>query len=166
MGLCRPFLVHFSHNADGKSIDKPVPTQTTKEKLGLCEPFIINKMWGRTGRSVPRGMDRPIPTITGQESLALIQPFVLGQQSCSAPRSVDKPIPTVAGAGAISLIQPKINGQTLDIHFRMLKPRELARAMSFGDEYVFTGNREAQVKQIGNAVPVMLAKALCKELIS
>jgi len=83
-----------------------------------------------------------------------------------APRSVDKPIPTVAGAGAISLIQPKIKGQMLDIHFRMLKPHELARAMSFEDSYQFAGNREAQVKQIGNAVPVMLAKALCKSLLN
>lgn len=73
---------------------------------------------------------------------------------------------TVAGAGAIALVQPMINGQTLDINFRMLKPHELARAMSFGDDYKFEGNREAQVKQIGNAVPVMLAKELCKSLLN
>ena len=95
----------------------------------------------------------------------LCQPFVLGQQSCAAARTVDQPLPTIATAGAISLIQPQINGRKLDIRFRMLKPHELARAMSFGDDYKFAGNREAQVKQIGNAVPVQLARALTRELI-
>ncbi len=53
----------------------------------------------------------------------------------------------------------------LDIRFRMLQPHELARAMSFDDDYVFEGTREQRVKQIGNAVPVELATALCRELI-
>ena len=79
---------------------------------------------------------------------------------------MDKPVPTVAGAGAIALVEPKTDGHVLDINFRMLKPHELARAMSFDDNYEFAGNREAMVKQIGNAVPVMLAKALCKSLLS
>jgi C-5 cytosine-specific DNA methylase len=39
--------------------------------------------------------------------------------------------------------------------FRILKPRELIRAQGFPDEYVFTGNREAVVKQIGKAVPLI-----------
>jgi DNA (cytosine-5)-methyltransferase 1 len=50
----------------------------------------------------------------------------------------------------------------LDILFRMLRPRELARAQSFPDSYVFTGKNEDIVKQIGNAVPVKTAKALCR----
>ncbi len=38
-------------------------------------------------------------------------------------------------------------------------PAELARAMGF-EEYEFTGSREEQVKQIGNAVSVRTARAL------
>ena len=52
----------------------------------------------------------------------------------------------------------------MDIRFRMLQPHELARAMSFPDGYQFNGTREQVVKQIGNAVPVALAKALVKAL--
>jgi DNA (cytosine-5)-methyltransferase 1 len=48
----------------------------------------------------------------------------------------------------------------------MLQPHELARAMSFPAGYEFAGNRETKVKQIGNAVPVSLAQALCSALIS
>jgi DNA (cytosine-5)-methyltransferase 1 len=47
----------------------------------------------------------------------------------------------------------------------MLQPHELARAMSFPKGYKFHGNREQVVKQIGNAVPVNLAKALCGALL-
>jgi DNA (cytosine-5)-methyltransferase 1 len=163
--LCNPFLVYFSNNHDAKTLDEPAPTLTTKEKLGLCEPFIIG-VGGPKGSQNPRSINKPLNTVISEAHAALISPFILGQQSCSAPRSINNPIPTIAGAGAISLIQPKINGQTLDIHFRMLKPHELARAMSFDDNYKFEGNREAQVKQIGNAVPVMVAKALCKGLLN
>jgi hypothetical protein len=38
----------------------------------------------------------------------------------------------------------------------MPKPHELARAMSFRDDYKVGGNQGDQVKQIGNAVPAGL----------
>ena len=38
----------------------------------------------------------------------------------------------------------------------------LAAAHSFPKDYVLTGNRGDQVKQIGNSVPVMTAKAMCE----
>jgi site-specific DNA-cytosine methylase len=47
----------------------------------------------------------------------------------------------------------------------MLKPHELARAMSFGDNYQFAGNQGEQVKQIGNAWPCCLGQALIQSLI-
>ena len=53
----------------------------------------------------------------------------------------------------------------VDIRFRMLQPHELARAQGFPDSYVFKGNREEVVKQIGNAVPCHLAAALCHSLL-
>lgn len=38
----------------------------------------------------------------------------------------------------------------------------LAAAHSFPKDYVLTGNRGEQVKQIGNSVPVMTAAAMCE----
>ena len=54
------------------------------------------------------------------------------------------------------------DGRLIDIRLRMLKPSELAAAHSFPKDYVLTGNRGEQVKQIGNSVPVMTAAAMCE----
>ena len=43
--------------------------------------------------------------------------------------------------------------------------RESARIQSFPDDFVFLGNRGQQNKQVGNAVPVLLAKALATQLL-
>lgn len=43
--------------------------------------------------------------------------------------------------------------------------RESARLQTFPDDFVFTGNRGQQNKQVGNAVPVLLAKALATQLL-
>jgi DNA (cytosine-5)-methyltransferase 1 len=48
----------------------------------------------------------------------------------------------------------------------MLQPHELAAAMSFNKDYQFSGNKTDKVKQIGNAVPVRTATALCKAILS
>lgn len=43
--------------------------------------------------------------------------------------------------------------------------RESARIQTFPDNFIFLGNRGQQNKQVGNAVPVLLAKALATQLI-
>jgi len=49
---------------------------------------------------------------------------------------------------------------------RPLTTREYARVQSFPDEYEFAGSVNAIYKQIGNAVPVMLAYHVGKSLKS
>lgn len=43
--------------------------------------------------------------------------------------------------------------------------RESARIQTFPDDFVFLGNRGQQNKQVGNAVPVLMAKALATQLM-
>lgn len=51
------------------------------------------------------------------------------------------------------------------IHTRPLQVREYARIQTFPDDWVFQGSKNAAYKQIGNAVPVNMARALGHALV-
>ena len=115
-------------------------------------------------------LDKPLPTQVTKAELGLVEPFLVpffGEGKKQKPRchSISEPMPTITGRGAGGLVEPVRKGARLDIRFRMLQPQELARAQSFKDSYKFTGTREQQVKQIGNAVPTQLARALCRAVL-
>ncbi len=49
-------------------------------------------------------------------------------------------------------------------HNRVMTPRELARLQSFPDDFIFEGSKSKQLVQIGNAVPVGLARAIAEHI--
>ena len=59
-------------------------------------------------------------------------------------------------------IYPVLNPTIKNV--RSITIREAARLQSFPDDYYFEGSRSAAFKQIGNAVPVVLAHKIAKEL--
>ncbi len=59
-------------------------------------------------------------------------------------------------------IYPTPNPTTDNV--RSISIREAARLQSFPDDYFFEGSRSAAFKQIGNAVPVLLAEQIAREL--
>jgi DNA (cytosine-5)-methyltransferase 1 len=113
------------------------------------------------------------------------QPYLLPQHSGATGRPVAEPASTVATAGAIALISPSlrevgdlikagkkprfmVDGRLweLDVRYRMLDPKELAKIQGFRDGYFFGGKRNDQIRQIGNAVPRNTARALVRAVLS
>ena len=58
-----------------------------------------------------------------------------------------------------------VNNPNLE-NVRSISVREAARLQSFPDDYFFEGSRSAAFRQIGNAVPVVLAHRVAKDLFN
>jgi DNA (cytosine-5)-methyltransferase 1 len=175
----------------------PVPAVTTKDRFGLVEPIVVQTdQTGSNGLCV-RKTSEPLHTIVTKNNSAIIEPvaepFIVQNRlyyggkndPTRAPHDIEKPLPTITGHGAGAVVEPVLespDGETdpkrlvnidgvlfkLDIRFRMLTNRELARAMGFDDEeteYEFLGTIHEVTKQIGNAVPVNTACALVKAIL-
>lgn len=52
------------------------------------------------------------------------------------------------------------------VHNRVISVREAARFQSFCDDYYFIGNKSDMLKQVGNAVPPLLAYQIAKQIAS
>jgi DNA (cytosine-5)-methyltransferase 1 len=199
-GLCEPFLVEYHGDKTGKdkrvkSVDDPLPVQTTENRFGLCQPFVMNVAHAGDDASRCRSVEAPLPAIPAGHRGELA--FVVPMEHSGRPsmRSVADPLPTIttANGGALGLCQPfvakyygtgaaksveepldtvtskdrfgLVETAGMDICFRMLQPHELGAAMGFNREYVFCGNKSDQVRQIGNAVAVGMSAALCGEIL-
>lgn len=175
--------------ATPKTEGDPLGTVITRDRFGVAEPVIVNLK----GQSTVRDSNLPAPTVTAQvRHLAIAEPFLVSYHGESKtggmhrPRTMSDPINTVDTNNRLALCEPSVevldslpddapkdrifqgsdgNLYLLDIRFRMLQPFELARAQGFPDDYKFTGTKSDQTAQIGNAVPVAVAKALLRQAI-
>ncbi len=154
-----------------RSLDVPAPTVTASGAGGVVQPFIVTVNHGDSGGKRVRSVDDPMVTVTGSMGEGLLQPSLIEFYGSSSEQSVDDPVPTVTtkdrfGLMVLEWLEQGYGVYLLDIRFRMLQPRELARAQGFPDTYEFTGNRQDVVKQIGNAVPPDVMNALAYEVLS
>jgi DNA (cytosine-5)-methyltransferase 1 len=148
-----------------RGTDVPLPTITTARggSFGLCQPFVMQVAHAGSDATRVRSVDGPLPTIPAghRGEIALCEPFLTKYYGTGAgARPVDEPLDTITSKDRFALCEPV----GMDIRFRMLQPHELARAMGF-DGYEFAGTKTDQVRQIGNAVAVRTAQALCKTIL-
>ena len=184
----KPFLVRYNGGVNRvHSLDEPIPVLDTSNRYGIVQPIIIH-IGQTSSKGRARSINEPLATVVTKEEACLIEPLFIPQHSCGEVRPTSGPLSTIATKGAIGLVEPLImeyygqgvchpvsqpipplttrdrfaliTPENVRIGFRMLKPHELAAAQSFPKGYIFAGNREEIVKQIGNAVCPRLAEAL------
>jgi DNA (cytosine-5)-methyltransferase 1 len=96
-------------------------------------------------------------------NISSIPPHLItsGFSSCYSWLSADEPSPTIT----VNFIHPASNRCIHPVQDRALTVREGARLQSYDDTFVFAGsNRSKIAKQIGNAVPPLLGKAIALAL--
>lgn len=190
LGVADAVIVQVAHGDGGgrgnkgrtSSVEAPLGTVTGSPNHALAQAFLTSA--GGSWEDRPQSINDPVRPILGTEPLqtittapgtvALVQPF--GAGGVTSPflvsyyangheHSVEAPIGTLTAKPRYGLVTPHGiqlgEDLYLDIRFRMLRPHELAAAMGFPKGYQFTGTVDAQVKQIGNAVEVNQAEALC-----
>lgn len=163
--LGQPVVVDcIGHGGKVRNLEEPIGTQCTHDRLAMITPLII----GQQSCAAARPATEPCPTIATAGAIQVATPVILdmsrpGGSDSGKVRSSSSPLQTVTTCDAMQGVFPVLeDGRIIDIRIRMLKPSELAAAHSFPKNYVLTGNRGDQVKQIGNSVPVMTAAAMCE----
>jgi DNA (cytosine-5)-methyltransferase 1 len=180
--LVEPFLVPGQGDRKGQRprthrINAPAPTICAKGHLHLVEPILLPQGGGGVARSVKR----PSPTVATDGAIALIEAFFVKYYGTAGAVTCREPLPTVTTKDRFALCCPVVvrKGKRLRLRlrWRMLQWYELAAAQGFRPDYKFLaekkvgkaraivsvhagGRREDVVKQIGNAWPHNLARAL------
>lgn len=178
------FVTAYYGNGHNHSVEAPAPTVTTKDRLSLV---FIDMQYGN---GTPVSIEEPAPTVTAKPKHQMVscRAFLMNPQYSNAGGSVDNPcftliarmdkmppylVQTEKGEVAI-VIESTDSGimrrikefmalyGIIDIKMRMLLLPELKRIMGFRDDYRLIGTQAEQKKQIGNAVEVHMACALCE----
>lgn len=173
-------------------LSRPLPTITTKgAHFALIRPVWLDQAHTKND-GVSRTVDSPLNTITCSHGThSVIVPFISRYNGGDKRNhSIDAPLPVIDTSNRYGVVEPLFIPQTittkdrfgliqgrilttpdgkqykLDITHRMLTAGELARATSFPEGYVFSGGDTAAKKQIGNAVPPVLAEALYRAVLA
>lgn len=129
----------------------------------------------RSTEETATSLELPLTTTTTKARHALVAAFLTHYYSHGTNvRPAGSPLLTITTRDRHGLVTAEIDKATCaiaDIGLRMLEPHELARAMGFPDWFRWVDAsgkalaKRDQVKMIGNAVPVGLAKALGRAVV-
>ena len=147
-------IIAMEHGGRSLSINEPLPTVTCAKGGAFGLAYLLPQ--GGGGQLRPAS--EPVPTVMTKGAISLIVEYY----GNGRVRSVNEPLPTVTCRDRFALIQ----AQGGDVLFRMLNYRELAAAQGFRPGYEFTGTIKDITKQIGNAVPRRLARAIVAAALS
>ena len=140
-----------------------------KKYYGLFHGFILNHTTFKLSdldlemiKSVPQGGSwKDIPASTVKKSKRLHRITQTGGRTTLYGRiDYTKPSYTIT----TYFNRPGNGTYVHPVHDRVLSVREAARFQSFPDDYLFCGSKSDMLKQVGNAVPVLLAYAIGRQI--
>lgn len=173
--LAAPFLYELIGRGAGraKSVEDPLTTiVAARNTHGLVMPYLVDVNHGKSNGSDGgrvHSMTEPLGTVTTKRSKAMVLSFVTEYHGTGGARSVVEPLSTCTtkprhGLTLVEVLETMGRFGISDIGFRMLRVDELAAAQGFPAGYSLHGTQEEQIKQVGNSVHTMVAKALCQAI--
>lgn len=133
----------------GVDLDLTPPTMARRSASSILDPDLGRPM---TRRMYITPQVEEIPA-----DLDGVPHLVMMRKHAHARRADRHPIATVTAGGNHHMLATLVDGLP---HTRLLTNRERARGQGFPDSFEFTGTAEDVIKQIGNAVPVGIARWL------
>lgn len=170
--IVMPFFVNYHGGPDAANRhsgpDEPLPVIDTNPRHALVQPYLIDVNHGEGERSAGgrvHSLHDPLGTVTTKRATGLILPFLTQFNGTGTADSVHEPLTTVTtkhrhGLVMVKLLETMAELGIADIGFRMLDVDELAAAQGFPPGYQLFGSKAEQIKQVGNSVHTLVAKAL------
>lgn len=167
IALIQPIIIDQSHPGELSDWSRcrssePMGVITTRNNWSIVQPLFIPQQTP----GMVRPVSNPLSTIATRGAIGIVNPFIVEYYGNGGAVSCHDPLHTVTTKDRFGLVEGRVltlpDGKryTLDITHRMFTAGELAAATGFQFGYRFAGNNTAIKKQIGNAVPPDLAKAL------
>lgn len=161
----QPWITVLRNHADAASIHDPLATIATgggtgggHQALTVPPGAFVQKHHGGLDYSaighMTKSVEEPFPGVVARPNLSLVIPYRKGNA-----KTTDEPLHIVATRDSAALVAASTI-DTEDCRFRMLKPREHARAQRFPDTYRVVGNQSEQTMGFGNAVSSNVAQWL------
>lgn len=162
--------VSFQRKPDISPFDQKVLSSLETKYRGLANNEVLNHTSFKLSdldlemiSAVPQGGSwKDIPEETVQKSKRLMRITQTGGRTTLYGRiDYSKPSYTIT----TYFNRPGNGTYVHPVHERVLTVREAARFQTFPDDYYFYGNKTDMLKQVGNAVPVLLAYSIGKSIV-
>ncbi len=166
LALIEAYTLGQQSGAVPRPAGEPLATVAGGGAISFVEPYVV-KFYG-TANDAP--INQPLDTVTTKDRFGVADARAVEEIRVTVDSVVtigEHTYPLVNHEGTHCLLCVK-DGRLLvvGILFRMLTPRELAKAQGFRSDHKFSGTKTEIVKQIGNAVPYHTARALVLAALS
>lgn len=173
-GIAMPFIAELrGGGSKTRSASDPLATVTASgNHHGLVMSQLVGGFIMRNNGSKGDGREHCTPlddvmrtvTTKGHQSIVTVPwDAQLTYSRTSVLHPLTEPFGTITTVDRQSILA---TARTVEeCYFRMLDPREVQRAMAFGDSYILLGNKREQVKMCGNAVTPPAARDLVAAVV-